>query len=416
MNRENIPGGDLFVHLDANHRATRLDIRSALSVLMFAATLSVTFLGAAIADGSRTPPNQTSGSQISVPEESSLEPRSTTSTESGGATPFVRAEDFLSSSFRGLHLGVRTKPIEADGLSPSIRELGANVVRVMIRLETCEGCSAWDIPGQQLQNLSKIVDMGARDGFRVVITLMPEGRGRDGRSILWESSSLKSDLIAIWQNLATQYRENRQVAAYDLLNEPFPPGDPKKNDSWTKYAIDLIGAIRQIDPHHVIIVETSPHARPQWFSYAQRLPFENLVYSLHMYEPHALTHQGVDRDAKIGVDYPGVIDGGTYVDRAWIETELTQVIQFAKTHRVPIFVGEFGCVRWAPRDACRRYLQDVITIMEREGWSWAYHSYREWHGWDAEIDSREQQSRRRSGGAPTISLLRQYFYRNKAVR
>lgn len=48
---------------------------------------------------------------------------------------------------------------------------------------------------------------------------------------------------------------------------------------------------------------------------------------------------------------------------------------------MPILVGEFSVVRWAPKEDAERYLADLVELFEEFGWSWCYHGLRDYHGW-----------------------------------
>ena len=49
-----------------------------------------------------------------------------------------------------------------------------------------------------------------------------------------------------------------------------------------------------------------------------------------------------------------------------------------------MYLGEFSVVRWAPHNSAVRYLGDVVDFCEKNGWSWSYHAFREFHGWSLE--------------------------------
>ena len=66
------------------------------------------------------------------------------------------------------------------------------------------------------------------------------------------------------------------------------------------------------------------------------------------------------------------------------EAVLAPVTAFQARYHVPIYVGEFSVVRWAPPGSGARWLQDVVDLFEARHWSWTYHAFREWHGWSLE--------------------------------
>jgi endoglucanase len=86
---------------------------------------------------------------------------------------------------------------------------------------------------------------------------------------------------------------------------------------------------------------------------------------------------------------------------------------------VPMFVGEFSCVRWAPEGSCPRWLADAVALFEAEGWGWTYHCWRCYQGWDAEVPASLPQAQRsgrlpehRKADNPTAVLLREALSRN----
>lgn len=89
--------------------------------------------------------------------------------------------------------------------------------------------------------------------------------------------------IALWQKLATRYRDETAVLGYDLLNEPISPYsnaaylDPRLEPFYR----DIVAAIRGIDQNHIVLLgggewETS-------FAVFGR-PFDrNAVYAYHKF-------------------------------------------------------------------------------------------------------------------------------------
>jgi len=61
-----------------------------------------------------------------------------------------------------------------------------------------------------------------------------------------------------------------------------------------------------------------------------------------------------------GIKYPGLI-GGIYWNRETIEKQLQPVIDFQRKWQVPIYVGEFSVISWAPVESARAYLSDLTA-------------------------------------------------------
>jgi len=193
-------------------------------------------------------------------------------------------------------------------------------------------------------------------------------------NVLGKSTDLKT-LEEAWRKIAAHYRGNPQIYGYDLLNEPVAENYLSGVENpWLAISARLVKAIRAVDPDTPIITEPD-------FANTRLLADKNIIYSPHFYSPHAYTHQGVL--GQVRWSYPGVIDG-VYWDKEQLRVDMKPVIEFQKKHNVPIFVGEFSVVNWAPGGD--RYLKDAIELFEEYGWDWTYHAFREWPPWSIEYE------------------------------
>jgi hypothetical protein len=285
----------------------------------------------------------------------------------------------------------------------ALQETGANVGRIFLDVSRCAVCFSYSLSDKDLLTLDLMVrDLRSRSMYAVlVLTLKGDERG-----VFWWLGSLQDSLIDTWRLLAARYKTVPGIAGFDLLNEPVPPGktyDDRQN-TWLAYAERLGTQIRMVDPDRVLIVESAPDATPTSFGNLRPIGLSNVVYSLHSYYPMALTHQGVMQPFVQTVTYDSPLDPGH--DRTELYGFLEQVAAFAKRYDVPILVGEFSCVRWAPGDSAPRYIGDSLDFFESHGWSWTYHEYRRWYGWDAEMQSGTHEMTARSVDAPVASVLR----------
>lgn len=77
---------------------------------------------------------------------------------------------------------------------------------------------------------------------------------RDGES-LWENTKYQDMTVEFWKQIAQKYKNETQVAGYDLLNETnytFPTGN---NKPLSDLFMRIIDAIREIDSNHLLILE-----------------------------------------------------------------------------------------------------------------------------------------------------------------
>jgi len=68
------------------------------------------------------------------------------------------------------------------------------------------------------------------------------------------------------------------------------------------------------------------------------------------------------------------------VDRSWLRRRIEPALKFAARHRVPVWVGEFGCGACAPPGSQIRWVRDCISVFEEAGFHWTYWSFRETTG------------------------------------
>ncbi len=199
------------------------------------------------------------------------------------------------------------------------------------------------------------------------------------QALFWEHPHFIDRFVALWEEFARRYKDNRAVAGYDVMNEPlcnaargrFTDVD-KYGRSWDRINAvfhRVVDAIRRIDPQHIIFLEGD------YFSSlfdGFEAPFtDNLAYSSHNY-----TASGFGPGA-----YPGMING-TMWDR---DKQLNEFLshegtRFTQKYNVPLWVGEFGSVYNGASSETEdrlRALDDQIGIFEKYGAHWTTWTYKD---------------------------------------
>jgi len=224
-------------------------------------------------------------------------------------------------------------------------------------------------------------------GLHVVIDLHTPPGGTDaGQMAIFESAACQQKFLAVWDQLAAHYKDEPSIWAYDLLNEPVEGRVADGLMDWRTLSEHAARRIRAIDPRHAVIVEPGPSGGWANLPYLDPLPLPGIIYSVHMYEPLRFTHQGVLDGFSAALAYPGWVDG-VYWDKEQLRKTLAPVREYQKDYNIPIYIGEFSAIRWAPDGSAARYLRDCISLFEEYGWDWSYHAFREWQGWNVEIGS-----------------------------
>jgi endoglucanase len=138
--------------------------------------------------------------------------------------------------------------------------------------------------------IDRCIDWCREAGLWVVLDLHGAPGGQTGTNIddslgspaLFEDPKNRALTLKLWRALAERYRDETVVAAYDLLNEPLP------NEYQYRYAAELVSlyqeltaAIREIDPHHILMYEGS-HWATNWSIFTEVWD-ENSVLQFHKY-------------------------------------------------------------------------------------------------------------------------------------
>jgi endoglucanase len=282
-----------------------------------------------------------------------------------------------------------------------IKAWGANGARLQLKPHSFSrrvGKDFWAAWPDFLDTVEAVVKKAEDAGLKLIPVLM-EGPhyGEYSDPEMWGASDLQEGYGRIWRDLATRLATYKKaIWAYDILNEPLDrtqlPFAPRQ---WRPLAISILRAIRAVDQNAWIVYETGPGSLFSGFDKLVPLPDPHVIYSAHFYYPQRFTHQGIvdtrgtdmARAIKeVGLHYPGFY-GLSYFDKEKLAAVLKPADEFQAKWRVPIYVGEFSVVRWAPSPDAEIWLRDVIDLFESRHWSWTYHAFREYTGWSLEHGS-----------------------------
>ena len=314
------------------------------------------------------------------------------------------------------------------------RVWGANVVRLHLspsRYASRAHMEFFEALPAYLDELEKQVQYAKAAGLKVVLDLhFPPFT--DAKNIdypeFWERDDLEEPFCSVWSEMAKRFLPYRDVIwGYDLLNEPLDrtqlPGVAKQ---WRPIAEKIIAAIRKVDKETWIIFEPGPGSLFNGFKGLEPFADPRIIYSAHFYYPQEFTHQGVENIEgtdlakameEINLQYPST-EGRHPWNKERFEQILKSADEFQARWKVPIYVGEFSVIRWAPKESALLWLKDVVDLFEERGWSWSYHAFREFHGWSLEHDEKYwQQSMTRpepvSYETERGKVIKSYLQRNK---
>ena len=121
-----------------------------------------------------------------------------------------------------------------------------------------------------------------------------------------DPAATTDEFVKIWEQIAAHYKSFPDTLAFELDNEP--------HDHATTALMNLIyaraiAAIRETNPHRTMFVEPGKWGSIEELKYLVLPPDDNVIVSVHCYEPFYFTHQGATwtgPDTKqTGIVFPG---------------------------------------------------------------------------------------------------------------
>ena len=319
-------------------------------------------------------------------------------------------------AFRGMMSGYRMT--EKDIRDFAV-DFGGNLLRWQLLrggtdTSTPEKYNAW--LDAELDKLDALIPALKKYGVKIAIDLHGgPGTNQDRfltNQLSWDVQNQEL-FVRTWEKIARRYRDNPVIYGYDLLNEPrednyvYEPGGALE---WNRLALRTAKAIRVIDPAVPIIIESAKGGGPDGIKTLRPVNLPNIIYSVHIYSPHSFTHQGITAAGREkAVVYPGMIEGKLW-NREALKERLRAVREFQLKYNVPIYIGEFSAIAWAP--GAEKYLDDCISIFEEYGWDWTYHAFREHNCWSFEHKPVFGKTERSETPTATARVMREFLDRN----
>jgi endoglucanase len=225
----------------------------------------------------------------------------------------------------------------------SLKAWGFNSVRLPMHYNMYKGFTIIDslLSWCKARNMYLILDLHAAPGGQGNDLNISD---RDGsKPALWDNEADQQKTVALWKKIATHYKDEPNIGAYDILNEPnFGFDDPVNDKNGTKEQHNIplkklmqaiTVAIREVDKKHIIIIEGNGWGN----NYNGMLPpwDQNMVLSFHKYwnanDLHSIQH----------------------------------ILDFRKKYNVPVWLGETG-------ENSNVWFTEAIRLFEENniGWSW----------------------------------------------
>lgn len=238
-------------------------------------------------------------------------------------------------------------------------DMGMNVIRLPFSYMNVDFDAILDYEnaGQNYDftALDNFVEKAAEYGMYTILDLhgaygSQNGQDHSGEVIgnaadvdFYTNEKMQNLTADLWRALAEHYKDNPNVAGYDLLNEPGEKGGSTSDKHW-KVLDKFYDAVREVDEDHIVIFESCWEGKnlPQPSVYG----WENCMYSFHHYTGNS--------------DYAG--------HSSSMNTRISDVT--SQNFGVPIQMGEFSCYT---NDESWDY---TLEALNRNGWHWTTWTYK----------------------------------------
>lgn len=258
----------------------------------------------------------------------------------------------------------------------AIRDAGFDGVRLPVRFDAHAGSAPpYAIAGNFWRRVDEIVEYALGLGLMVQLDM------HHYESLISEPERQRARFLGMWAAIAQRY----QGAPPGLILEPFnePNGDYWRGARLTALQREVVDVIRARDRDRLIVLGPgnwqSIDALRDW-----RPPEgENIIVSVHYYEPHAFTHQNAEW---LGANAPRFgRDWGTDRDRVAVRADIARAAAWGAQHGYTMQLGEFGVNRAVPIQQRVDWTRTVRAVCESTDMAWCVWDFAgAFPIWDAE--------------------------------
>ena len=178
----------------------------------------------------------------------------------------------------------------------------------------------------------------------------------------------KERFLAQWKQISEFFADYPDSLLFEILNEPHGNLDATK---WNTFFADALSTIREDNPERVVLIGTAEYGGLGGLSKLQLPDDENIIVTVHYYNPFSFTHQGAEwsegSDAWLGTEWTD-----TETERQIVQDEFAPLKVLEQEENIPVHIGEFGSYNKADMNSRERWTTYLARYIELQGWSWAY--------------------------------------------
>jgi aryl-phospho-beta-D-glucosidase BglC (GH1 family) len=247
-----------------------------------------------------------------------------------------------------------------------IAELGFNHVRIPIRWEPSDRSMAtppYTVYSTFLNRIKQVVDSALNNGLYAIINM-------HHHEALYENpDGQKERFLAQWKQISTFFKDYPDSLLFELLNEPHGNLVAEK---WNEFVPQVLDTIRKENPDRIVLIGTPNYGGLGGLPYIELPDDENIILTVHYYNPFQFTHQGASWVGGNADEWLGTGWLDTETERKVMRQEFAPLKAFEIQHNIPVHIGEFGAYSKADMKSRARWTTFLSRYLEELGWSWAY--------------------------------------------
>ncbi len=246
-----------------------------------------------------------------------------------------------------------------------IANLGFNHIRIPVRWEPDSRSSAtppYTIKPIFLNRIKQVVDSALNNNLYAIINM------HHHNDLFADPMGQKERFLAQWKQISAFFKDYPDSLLFEILNEP---NGNVTASIWNDFAAEALDTIRVENPERIVLITTSNWGGLGGLPYLQLPDDENIILTIHYYNPFHFTHQGAGwvagSDAWLGTTWE---DSKT--ERQVVKSDFAPLIAFSNQHNIPVHVGEFGSYSTADERSRSKWSTFIPRYIESLGFSWAY--------------------------------------------
>lgn len=281
-----------------------------------------------------------------------------------------------------------------------IKSLGFDHVRVPVDYDVIEEDDGSEKP-EGLKHISDVIGWCRNNDLKMVLDLhKTHGFMFDTKEVpdpdkFFTDVKLQDMFIATWTRLIKMFGKDKDIVAFELLNEVVNPDFATK---WNKIAARAIKTIREYEKDAFILVGGVCHNNVNSVELLDPPADEYIIYNFHCYDPLCFTHQHAHWVENIDYDlpYPAPIEvykeksmqlkqahagaifssGLKEVGKGFFEKLFERAIEYANKQGVQLYCGEYGVIDKAAPEDSLRWLADISDVFDAHGIGSALWNYK----------------------------------------